>query len=129
MTNLLLNALQAMDGQPGPNTDTIGVDVAQEGHDGLPGEAVITVRDSGPGLPADLDGRLFTPFATTKPSGTGLGLVVARSIVQDHGGVLDGSTRADGVRGACFTVRLPQVPAPLPTPAPTPFAASVSALS
>ena len=116
MTNLLLNALQAMDGQPGPNAVTIGVEVAKAPHDGVPGETVITVRDTGPGLPADLDGRLFTPFATTKASGTGLGLVVARSIVQDHGGVLDGTTRTDGIRGACFTVRLPQARAPIPAP-------------
>jgi signal transduction histidine kinase len=116
MTNLLLNALQAMDGQPGPTTITIGVEVAGAQHDAVPGETIITVRDTGPGLPADLDGRLFTPFATTKPSGTGLGLVVARSIVQDHGGVIDGTTRTDGIRGACFTVRLPQAPVPVPAP-------------
>jgi signal transduction histidine kinase len=116
MTNLLLNALQAMEGQPGPHTVTIGVDVSAPGEDGVPGETIITVRDTGPGLPADLDGRLFTPFATTKPSGTGLGLVVARSIVQDHAGVLDGTTRTDGIRGACFTVRLPQAQAPIPAP-------------
>jgi signal transduction histidine kinase len=112
MTNLLLNALQAMDGQPGPQSVSIGVETA--GPEG--GDVVVRVLDTGPGLPADLDGRLFTPFATTKPSGTGLGLVVARSIVQDHGGTLDGTTRTDGVRGACFTVRLPGMPAPMLVP-------------
>nr|MBP6775469.1 histidine kinase [Gemmatimonadaceae bacterium] len=73
----------------------------------------LTVSDSGPGLPGELEGRLFTPFATTKPSGTGLGLVVARSIVQDHGGELIGTTRIDGRPGAIFTVSLPLAPARL----------------
>ncbi|HYW32256.1 MAG TPA: ATP-binding protein [Gemmatimonas sp.] len=112
VTNLLLNALQAMDGQPGEHAIRIEVLPCQSNSTEASGEVAIAVCDTGPGLSADLDGRLFTPFATTKPSGTGLGLVVARSIVQDHGGTLDGTTRTDGVRGACFTVRLPQVAAP-----------------
>ncbi|MES2522415.1 MAG: ATP-binding protein [Gemmatimonadota bacterium] len=112
MTNLLLNALQAMDGQPGEHAVRIDVQSSESDTATPAGEVIIAVCDTGPGLSADLDGRLFTPFATTKASGTGLGLVVARSIVQDHGGTLDGTTRTDGVRGACFTVRLPQVAAP-----------------
>jgi two-component system, NtrC family, sensor kinase len=113
MTNLILNALQAMDGQPGPHMITILVDQAPSST-AAADEVVVNVNDTGPGLSSDLDGRLFTPFATTKPSGTGLGLVVARSIVQDHGGTLDGTTRTDGIRGACFTLRLPMVAAPTP---------------
>ncbi|MEO7521115.1 MAG: ATP-binding protein [Gemmatimonas sp.] len=119
MTNLILNALQAMDGQPGPHVISIHSGQSPSGN-GATAEAVVTVMDTGPGLSSDLDGRLFTPFATTKPSGTGLGLVVARSIAQDHGGTLDGTTRTDGVRGACFIMKLPMVASP--TTFPTPLA-------
>lgn len=112
LVNLLLNALQAMDGQPEPRDLAVRVDAAKAHGMGDAAEAVITVTDTGPGLPEALAGRLFTPFATTKASGTGLGLVVARSITQDHGGTLRGTTRDDGVSGAVFTVRLPLVAAP-----------------
>lgn len=110
--NLLLNAVQAMDGRAEPRVATIRVDAVKGDQSQLGAEVVATVTDTGPGLPEALDGRLFTPFATTKPAGTGLGLVVARSIVQDHGGTLVGTTRGDGVPGAEFTVRLPLAPAP-----------------
>ena len=110
-TNLFVNALQAMEGQQEARTITISVDVTRD--DSSPfDKALVIVRDSGPGLPQELDGRLFTPFATTKPDGTGLGLVVARSIVQDHGGTLVGTTRADGARGAEFSLRLDLAAAP-----------------
>lgn len=112
MTNLILNALQAMDGQPGPHTITIETGRTLSSNDAA-AEAVIAVLDTGPGLSSELDGRLFTPFATTKQTGTGLGLVVARSIAQDHGGTLDGTTRTDGIRGACFIMKLPMIAAPV----------------
>ncbi len=109
MTNLMLNAMQAMDGQSEPRHISVESHPATVDPSGPVSDALITVSDTGPGLPADVDGRLFTPFTTTKPTGTGLGLVVARSIVQDHGGTLDGTTRTDGTRGARFTIRLPLV--------------------
>jgi signal transduction histidine kinase len=49
--------------------------------------------------------RLFTPFASTKPTGTGLGLSISRRIIEEHGGRLTASNRPEG--GACFTIRLP----------------------
>ena len=113
ITNLLLNALQAMDGQSPPHVVNISVEACSADPAAPPGDAVLTVSDTGPGLPAELEGRLFTPFATTKSSGTGLGLVVARSIVQDHGGTLEGITRTDGISGARFTIRLPRAATPL----------------
>ncbi len=112
VVNLAMNALQAMDGQAPPRELTIRVDAAKAEQAQTHAEAVVTVTDTGPGLPAALAGRLFTPFATTKASGTGLGLVVARSIAQDHGGTLAGSNREDGERGATFTLRLPLAAAP-----------------
>jgi two-component system sensor kinase FixL len=68
------------------------------------GAVRITVRDSGPGLPAGMPPDAFPPFATTKPHGMGLGLAISRSIVESHGGRLV----ADPVeRGASFSFTLP----------------------
>ena len=105
-TNLFVNAMQAMEGQSEPRIISVRVDVTEEQQEMPFALAVVTVSDTGPGLPQELDGRLFTPFSTTKHDGTGLGLVVARSIVQDHGGTLVGTTRGDGARGAEFMMQL-----------------------
>src|SRR5213080_2652000 len=70
------------------------------------GEICISVRDSGPGFPAGLVEQLFEPFFSTKAEGTGMGLAIARSIIEAHGGTLAGENCEDG--GACFIVRLPQ---------------------
>jgi two-component system sensor kinase FixL len=74
--NLLVNGAQAMHGQ-----GAIVVTVAA-------GDGVcrVTFRDSGPGIPADVRERIFTPFFTTKARGTGLGLPTAKRIVEAHGG-------------------------------------------
>jgi signal transduction histidine kinase len=72
------------------------------------GDAVeIEVADSGPGVPRELQVRIFEPFFTTRARGTGLGLPIARQIVEAHGGRLDVGDRRGG--GARFTVRLPAV--------------------
>jgi len=71
------------------------------------GEAVeITVADTGPGIAPEVGARLFEPFFTTKPQGSGLGLSIARQIVEEHGGALVWANRPEG--GACFTIRLPR---------------------
>jgi len=72
----------------------------------LTGERVeISVSDTGPGLDAEVAGKLFEPFFTTKPQGTGLGLSIARQITEEHGGELTWKNRPGG--GAVFTIRLP----------------------
>ncbi len=65
----------------------------------------IVVEDNGPGVPEADRERLFSPFFTTKTDGTGLGLVVAREIVREHGGDIAVSTSALG--GAAFVIALP----------------------
>ena len=69
------------------------------------GTVEIVVADSGPGVPAELRARIFEPFFTTRPHGTGLGLAVARHIVEAHGGRIEVGERTGG--GARFTLRLP----------------------
>jgi signal transduction histidine kinase len=97
--NLLANAAQAIAG-PGEIT----IETRRDGD-----AAVVTISDTGPGIPADVIGRVFDPFFTTKPvgEGTGLGLSISYEIVKKHGGEVRAEAPAGG--GAVFTVRLPLV--------------------
>ncbi len=72
-------------------------------------EIVIQVRDTGPGIPRHLLGRVFDPFFTTREHGTGLGLGLCYGIVADHGGTIV-AEEADSGAGATFTVRVPFAP-------------------
>lgn len=80
------------------------------------GSAVVTVSDTGPGIPTEAATRVFEPFFTTNPgTATGLGLSIARHMVEGHGGRISAANEADG--GTLVTVRLPiegakSVPAP-----------------
>jgi signal transduction histidine kinase len=65
----------------------------------------VEVADNGPGVPADVMDRIFSPFFTTKPQGSGLGLAIVRKIVDAHDGRIDVSARAEG--GTRFRVTLP----------------------
>ncbi len=96
LVNLVLNALDAM--QQGGK---LSVEVSA----GRNGEVELAVADSGPGIAPAFAERLFTPFATTKPTGTGLGLSISRRIVEEHGGTVSADNRPEG--GARFVVRLP----------------------
>ena len=69
------------------------------------GMGVVTVEDDGPGLGGTAN--LFVPFFTTKPQGSGIGLVLSRQIAEAHGGTLTLENRADGQRGCRATLRLP----------------------
>ncbi len=69
----------------------------------------VSVRDSGPGFPAGIVDHLFEPFFSTKPEGTGMGLAIARTIIEAHGGTLAGENCEDG--GAIFTLCLPDATA------------------
>jgi signal transduction histidine kinase len=65
----------------------------------------ISLSDSGPGLPAEIIATLFTPFVTTKGHGLGIGLVIARRIIEAHGGAISAQQNSDG--GSTFTVTVP----------------------
>ena len=66
---------------------------------------VVEITDDGPGIPAELSDRVFSPFFTTKPQGSGLGLAIVRKIVDAHDGLIDISTPPGG--GTRFRVTLP----------------------
>lgn len=73
------------------------------------GAIAFAVEDSGDGIPPDRQDQVFLPFYTTKETGTGVGLSLARQIVQGHGGLLSlapAAGRADALGGACFTFSL-----------------------
>jgi signal transduction histidine kinase len=68
-------------------------------------EVLVEVADRGPGIAAEVKGRLFEPFVTTKRTGTGLGLAIARRVVEAHGGRVEASPREGG--GTVFRITLP----------------------
>jgi PAS domain S-box-containing protein len=70
-----------------------------------PGWVRLAVTDTGPGIPPDLLGRVFVPFFTTKPGGTGLGLPISYRIVKDHGGLLE--VQSEPGAGTAFSILLP----------------------
>jgi signal transduction histidine kinase len=70
--------------------------------------AEVTVSDTGPGIAMDEPEKVFEPFFTTKPEGMGMGLSIARNIVEAHDGRLWAENNASG--GATFQVRLPLAP-------------------
>jgi signal transduction histidine kinase len=96
LSNLLLNALQAT--PQGGKVELIAVAVD--------GDLLISVQDSGSGVPADLRERIWEPFFTTRQRGTGLGLAIVRKRVQEVGGSASLDVSRNG-RGALFNLRLP----------------------
>ena len=114
--NLIANAFDAMEGK-GVLEISSSFD-APEGHQGtqataldedpFPAQAVIRFRDTGPGIPPEVRERLFFPFFTTKPGGSGMGLAVARKIVESHQGIID--VESEPGQGATFTLKLPYRP-------------------
>jgi len=81
------------------------------------GEICIKVTDHGPGIAPDVLDKIFLPFFTTKERGSGLGLAVAYSIIQQHGGRIDATSAVDA--GTTFRVILPLLGSSDATPTPT----------
>jgi two-component system NtrC family sensor kinase len=103
LLNLLLNAVQAMDGE-----GTVRVDIGSRSD-----FATVEVSDTGRGISPQNLPNIFRPFFTTKGNGTGLGLSLARRIVEEHQGRIEVSSVVG--KGSKFTVLLPfQMPVPEP---------------
>lgn len=98
--NLVLNAFDSIVAADTHTREAL-VRAAQE----EAGWVTVSVRDSGRGIDRSVAGRLFEPFVTTKPNGMGMGLLVTRSIVENHGGKITGKSNADV--GATFAFTLP----------------------
>lgn len=96
LSNLLLNAVQAT-----PDGGQINVEAQMRN-----GQALITVRDGGPGVAVDIQKRIWEPFFTTKQRGTGLGLAIVRKRMEEAGGSARLVTMNNG-KGACFELRVP----------------------
>jgi|GEM_PF-1255928 len=125
LLNLIRNALDAMESRPAgervltltaegvaaaefPSQDSASDQAADPTE---PAAVRFAVQDTGTGLDETILGHLFEPFATTKPHGMGFGLVISRSIIEAHGGSLQGANHPEG--GALFQFFLP-VAAPPP---------------
>jgi two-component system sensor histidine kinase HydH len=93
LENVLRNAIQA-------STDKVQASLERSD-----GTLIFTVRDQGPGIPAGDEQRIFEPFVTGRTTGVGLGLAIAKRIVELHGGRMQARNRRDG--GAEFEIRIP----------------------
>ena len=107
-TNLLTNAFEALNGVGNVRLTALQVSPDEEAG-AADTQAVpmiqVEVTDDGPGMPADVMERIFSPFFTTKPQGSGLGLAIVRKIVDAHDGRIDVSAQPNG--GTRFRVTLP----------------------
>ncbi len=114
--NLVLNALQAMDGRTG---NLLSIEVR-----GPDDEICLVVEDNGPGIAPEIIGRIFDPFFTTKSAarGTGLGLSICSGIIRQFAGQIRVESQPGA--GARFTVTLPQAPADAALDAPGELEAS-----
>jgi signal transduction histidine kinase len=97
--NLIVNAMDAMSGVQ-PAARRVTVSTACEGN-----TAELSVSDAGPGIPTDKLKDVFEPFFSTKPQGMGVGLSIARTIIEAHGGHMTAQNRAAG--GATFMFSIP----------------------
>lgn len=95
--NLITNAIQAMD-----RTGKITIQANRDDE-----KVTITVSDTGPGIPADILPKIFEPLFTTKQTGTGLGLVSCKTIIEQHGGQITVNSKEG--EGSTFIITLPVV--------------------
>jgi len=95
LLNLMLNAEQAM-----PEGGQLTIQAMAE-----PGHIALSLIDTGKGMTPDILSKIFRPFFSTKPGGSGLGLATTRKIILAHGGSID--VQSEPGRGTKFTIRLP----------------------
>ncbi|MFO0970461.1 MAG: ATP-binding protein [Gemmataceae bacterium] len=96
LVNLIMNALDAV-GRDG--RIELRLDAPENG------AVRLSISDSGPGIPAEIQNKLFQPFTTTKPNGTGLGLYLSARILDEHHGSIAARNLPEG--GSRFTIALP----------------------
>lgn len=104
LINLIQNSAESV-GKQGVITLGLKTEAGAFGGGTQPG-AILSVADTGKGIPAEVQKRLFDPFFTTKEGGTGLGLAIAARIIEKHGGLLRYKTEID--RGTTFELVLPE---------------------
>ena len=102
LLNVVMNAMDAVADRPvSERVVTVRTTLDDNGH------VLIIVHDRGKGFRSDIADQIFDPFFTMKPSGMGMGLSVARSIVDHHGGTISAANHPAG--GAVVTVSIPAV--------------------
>ena len=92
--NLMINALEAM-----PQGGTLTLSAAV-----IDGEFRVSVKDSGPGIPPEVQKNLFLPYFSTKTTGSGMGLALSEKLISQHGGHIEFRT---GPEGATFDISVP----------------------
>jgi NO-binding membrane sensor protein with MHYT domain/signal transduction histidine kinase len=102
MMNLIMNSIEAMKSVDGNREVAIQSQQEEDGH------ILVSVSDTGVGLPSQESTQIFNAFFTTKPDGTGMGLSISRSIIESHGGRLWAA--GNNPRGAYFHFTLPTSP-------------------
>jgi PAS domain S-box-containing protein len=98
LINLILNAVES--------TDTGGVVRVSTSLDVRRKELLITISDTGEGIPDEIIDKIFDPFFTTKDDGNGLGLAITHGIIEQHGGTIGVQSKMG--EGTAFTIRLPK---------------------
>lgn len=105
LVNVVLNAIQATPGGGTVAVETLGVEYEGGAY------CQVEVRDTGPGIPAEIREEIFNPFFTTKDKGTGLGLAISHQIVAEAGGFI--SVDSIEGRGSRFCISLPAATIPV----------------
>jgi signal transduction histidine kinase len=93
--NIVRNAIQAIE-----KIGTITIRTSKEGR-----MCLITISDTGPGIPDDIRAKIFEPNFSTKSEGMGIGLAIARRVIEDHGGTI--TCQSEPGKGTTFEIRLP----------------------
>ncbi|MDX1532988.1 MAG: HAMP domain-containing sensor histidine kinase, partial [Nitrosopumilaceae archaeon] len=97
LRNLIQNAIQAI----GTKNGKIFIDFSEDED-----WSIVKIVDDGPGIPEKIMNDIFEPLYTTKQEGTGLGLVTCKTVVEQHGGVIEVENNPDV--GVTFTVKIPK---------------------